>query len=516
MVLTEINTYMQVIGCLMKQPLLKVDHDIKITDFNAKVPRIVFSAVHNLIDKGVVTITSIEVDQEIETHEAIAQTYKNSNGLDFVKDCYANAQLENFEYYFNRLKKLSLIRDLDKSGYDVSYYYKKDFDSIREENETIERFDEATINEILNHVESKYNKIRELYLHDSKIKADAALDIAELINSFKKKPEIGVPMEGELYSTAHSGARLGKMYIRTASSNTGKTRLGVFDLVSICYPIKYDIDEKDFVRKIFMDGSFVPPRKCLFITTEMKKDEIQTVLIAFLAGVEESKILLNQLDYDELDRVSKAIKIVEYYKDYFFIEEVPDPNLENIGAVIAKYATVENVKYVVYDYIFSSPSLLAQFEKNKVNEATALMMMSTHLKDLAVKYNIWIQTSTQVNAEGMTAGGFKNETCIRGSKAVIDKADAACIMQRADEEEIKKLMSELHGANIQPDFLIPTHIFDIYKMRRGQYKNVRIWAWIDLGTGQRKDLYMTNIVNKNINVPIIKTEKVEKFEWNIM
>ena len=34
----------------------------------------------------------------------------------------------------------------------------------------------------------------------------------------------------------------------------------------------------------------------------------------------------------------------------------------------------------------------------------------------------------------------------------------------------------------------PTHIIDIYKMRRGRYKNVRIWINLNLGTGYRKDL----------------------------
>jgi hypothetical protein len=41
----------------------------------------------------------------------------------------------------------------------------------------------------------------------------------------------------------------------------------------------------------------------------------------------------------------------------------------------------------------------------------------------------------------------------------------------------------------------PTHIIDIYKMRRGQYKNVRIWLNLHLGTGYRKDLFITNADN---------------------
>lgn len=44
----------------------------------------------------------------------------------------------------------------------------------------------------------------------------------------------------------------------------------------------------------------------------------------------------------------------------------------------------------------------------------------------------------------------------------------------------------------------PTHILDIYKMRRGRYKNVRIWSRIDLGNGERNDLFITTADNQPI------------------
>lgn len=45
----------------------------------------------------------------------------------------------------------------------------------------------------------------------------------------------------------------------------------------------------------------------------------------------------------------------------------------------------------------------------------------------------------------------------------------------------------------------PTHIIDIYKMRRGRYKNVRIWTNLNLGNGRRTDLFMTTAENQPIN-----------------
>lgn len=47
----------------------------------------------------------------------------------------------------------------------------------------------------------------------------------------------------------------------------------------------------------------------------------------------------------------------------------------------------------------------------------------------------------------------------------------------------------------------PTHVFDIYKNRRGRLKDVRIWSRLDLGTGERKDLFITTANNIPIKIP---------------
>ena len=49
------------------------------------------------------------------------------------------------------------------------------------------------------------------------------------------------------------------------------------------------------------------------------------------------------------------------------------------------------------------------------------MMMANQLKQIARDYNVFIFSATQVNSNGMEDNGeFKNEMCIRGSKAIAD------------------------------------------------------------------------------------------------
>jgi len=135
-------------------------------------------------------------------------------------------------------------------------------------------------------------------------------------------------------------------------------------------------------------------------------------------------------------------------------------------------------------------------------------MMANQLKQIAKDYNVFIFSATQVNAGAMLDDGeFKNETCIRGAKSIADKCDVGYIMTRVNDKMWNSLVPQFRAAIhngllnekvLQDEAYKPTHIIDIYKMRRGRYKNVRIWINLDLGTGRRNDLFMTTADNQPV------------------
>ena len=103
---------------------------------------------------------------------------------------------------------------------------------------------------------------------------------------------------------------------------------------------------------------------------------------------------------------------------------------------------------------------------------------------------------------------FKDEKSIRGAKSIADKADMAYVMTRVSPKGWQSVKTTLDKAAqsgyITADKIAkqPTHVLDIYKMRRGRYKMVRIWCNIHLGTGEREDLFMTTADNQPISDPI--------------
>lgn len=115
-------------------------------------------------------------------------------------------------------------------------------------------------------------------------------------------------------------------------------------------------------------------------------------------------------------------------------------------------------------------------------------MLSTALKDLAVEMRLFVMSSTQTNAKSEDGQkGIKNESVIRGSRAIIDKCDIACVASRVNTEEL-----ELLADCIATVGTIPNQVLDVYKVRRGKYTNVRIWSEVDLGTCRKKDLFITD------------------------
>ena len=515
MTLTDNLAVKQIIGSLMQNTLLFLEYtDIDYQDFESKVARICFGAIKNLYKLGATKLTIIEVENEILKIEGdAAATYKQSGGLEFLKICYEIAEPANFKIYYDRLKKYSLLRCLKKKHYDISDYYKEEneINSPLEEVEMQKRFDESSIDDILNCVEGKYNEIKSLYINGQKKKTDVADGIKELIADLKQHPDNGPLMEGDLMSLALRGARSGKLFLRSAASNAGKTRSAVFDACRLAYPIRYSHEKGTFIQEITNEWKKVSPRKVLFIVTEMDKSEIQTIILAYLSGVNEEHILTNSYEPGEDERVSFAAEIVEKYKDYFIFEEISDPNLINVEATIKKYVTMDNVKYIFFDYIHSTASMMAQFERTGLREESILMMMSNQLKQVAKDYNVFIYSATQVNATGMADDGeFKNMTAIRGAKSIADKIDCGYVITKINNKIWNSFVGAFRqGARegiIDYNYLDneeerPTHVFDIYKNRRGRLKDVRIWSKLDLGTGERKDLFITTANNIPIKIP---------------
>lgn len=495
----------------MCRPELLSDVDkyqLEPTDFSQQLDKMIFSAIYNLFAGGAERIHTIDVDTYLQTNEVAKNLLEKNNGLAFIQDCEDLADPANFQLYYNKLKKINLLRDLQKNGRDISQFYCED--PLNEKYAEInERFEKMTATDIFNSLRGELADLENKYVINSVVEeSNAATGIRELIKNLKETPEIGVHLQGEIFNTVCRGGRKGKLYLRSAGSGVGKTRSMVGDACQIAYPVRYDTKYQKWVYT----GE---PEKVLYVMTEQDPAEIQTMILAYLTGYNEDMFLYGTYKEEHMDRIMKAIDIMERYKDYMLFARIPDPCASVIKNLFRRYSLQYNVENFFYDYIFSSPAMLNEYRDLKLREDVCLRLLTTAIKNLAVELDAFIMSATQLSGDDDPKGGFKDFRNIRGSKAIADLADFAAIRRRPSPEELQLVADFEKRYNFKPNA-----ITDVFKNRRGRWTMISIWSAVDLGTLRTVDLFVTTpdykpiqdfqIVNF-VSVDMNKRREMEEF-----
>lgn len=481
--LYDSNSTMYVIGALLRQPTLI--HDSKYilteTDFDG-LHKIIFGVIYNLSVEGLTKINPSDVDLYLKQYTKQYQAYKMDNGLDYLQNVYgivdATFEASQFDYYYNRVKKFTILRDFDRNGLDIKNFYNPDADFTEMDAEN-KKLNDTEISDIFNSVRQKVAVIEDKNISKSNLKAiNANFGLAQLINDLKKNPEVGFPLDGEILNFAARGARLGKFYLFSAPSGHGKTRFLVGNACSLSLPYIED-------GKIITKENLTP---VLFVATEMEPDEIQTLILSYVSGVDEDRLLTNTLTEADERLIAVAVQIIEKYRDNFKIEKISDPSISGLRSKLTKYILNDKYYHIFYDYIFTSPALNLEFSRTGLREDVVLMMLSNTLKEIASDYNVFIFSGTQVS-RGWEKAQFRNENYLAGAKAVGDKIDFGIIATKLFPDDLEKILPVLEAAGI---FEKPNLVMDIYKNRRGRITNAKLYRVFDYGTCRSKDLMLTD------------------------
>lgn len=495
--LVDKNAIMQVFGSLIQNPLLFSEigsRGLVVADFDTRFTRSIFMAILNLVLGGTNAITIVDIDNYLQAQPALYSEFTKNNGIGFLQDCYDLANVANFQYYYKRVKKFTALRQLKAMGIGINDIYPEMEDDVTKEKKLLDKFDEMDVADIFNHIQTKIQNLQYDFTIVNANSKEAAGGLRELVEELKEIPEIGYPLQGTIFNNISRGARRGKFYLNSGSSGSGKSRSMIGDACFLAYPFRWSTRDNKWEKT---PGG---KEKVLILTTELTDKEVQTIIIANITDINEEKILYGAYTKEEEQRINDAIDIIEGNPN-LFIESIPDPSIAQVSAIIKRQVAMNKVGIVFYDYIFSSPGLLSEFRDIKVREDVALMLLSTALKDLAVELNIFIESGTQLSGEYENWKGIRNQTLIRSAKSIVDKVDLGMITMPVRSDDLNMLDGLLRQLNMPA----PTHVKDIYKLRRGRYKNVRIWCILDLGTARVEDLFMTNANYEPIQATFYQT-----------
>jgi replicative DNA helicase len=222
----DTTAIINVIGSIFLNPLLldNEKYNFYEEDFPQEFHKIIFGSIYNLHNLGAKEITISAIEDYLEQRPKKMAIYKANKGTEYLNKLAEVTQLATFDYYYSRMKKMTLFRMYQKIGLDLSWLYDNDniLDTKKKQAQE-EWLDNTSLEQIAETIDSKISAIKMKYADDyNEQSAQAGENVLELIESFKKNPEYGYPMFGPLINTITRGARLKKFYLRSAPSGVGK------------------------------------------------------------------------------------------------------------------------------------------------------------------------------------------------------------------------------------------------------------------------------------------------------
>ncbi len=507
--LIDKRSVFQVIGNLMKKPALLDDNKYKFhkDDFFSEGESsfyvIIFAAINNLYEQGIEEIDLMMIDNFLSPYDIQYKVFTDNDGIEYLQNAIEQSHIRNFDYSYNRLKKFSLLRMYKKNGFDITDIYDESIIDPKDSEEMVAEFDKLTIDEIIGIFDKKLLEISNHFSNNEETKTIHASEKAkELLQRFKKAPDYGISMIGNLQNTIFRGAKLKSLGLRSAPSNLGKTRIALAEATDMAIDEIYDIKKEEWISNNNAEN-------VLFISTEIEGDALQSTILAYISGVPERTIKDGATSEEEDTRLEKAVEILE--RSNFWIEYIPDFDTQLIENKIKQHIIENHAQYIYFDYLHISMSILEEIANSskgmKLREDMVLFMFMNRLDQMRKRYNVYIQTATQVNGEWKNIENA-DSTVLRGSKAIADKATKGIIALSPTNKDLESIEPILRNG-FYPE---PNIVYHIYKNRETQYKDCKLWLHIDFDTMRMQELFLTN--NNYELMQIEPTEiKTKKFDF---
>lgn len=503
--LVQPRSVYSVIGNLCKNPQALRDPEIVLTerDFYQEFHKVIFSAIYNLAYSSAETtsINEIDIDNYLAPYTQLYQIWEKGNGRGYIRDSIEHSNVKTFKSNYERLKKFSLLRHYVENGIDISDLYDYNSPDLRVQKEGMERIDSMKVQDIIDHYTVKMMNIRDSFnIGRESGKFKAGDDLETFLEDLNKAPDYGYPFQNGFYNAIFRGMRRTKFMLRSAGTGTGKTRQALLDMCTVSCDMIYDYD-----RGWISSGPSYPS---LFISTELEKREVQAIMLAFITGVDEDVIKEGCYGQEILERLQIGMEVLK--RAPIYCEYESDFSIADIETIIERNIIENNVKYVAFDYIQITPKLsrtMAQAFGGNLREDQILVQFSAALKLLAAKYDVFMESSTQLNRTSKDVDN-RDETALRGGSATADKVDHGLITFNVTSKDLENLKHILMRGFTQ----VPNYSHWIYKNRGGKHPKAIIWSYMNLGTMRETPLFVTDRDYNLINISEIHIDFTEDEE----
>lgn len=501
MSLIEKRSVFQCLGNLIKKPELLEDVKYKFEreDFTAKGESmfyvIIFAAINNLYDEGVENIDVLSIDSYLSAYSKQYAIFNENNGIEYLQNAIEQSHEGNFDYNYNKLKKFSLLREYDRQGFDIKDVYDNTIMNPREQEEMMTNFDKMSIKNIVDHYDKKQLDIKHRFVVEDKIISGKAGEGAkEQLQRYKESPDYGISLIGNMQNAIFRGAQTRTIGMRSAPSNLGKTRISLSEAVDMAIDEWYNLEKREWTHRGQKEN-------VLFISSETEKSDLEPTMWAYISGVPEEVIKDGTYNSEEEERLERAIEILE--SSGLWIDYIPDFDTDLIESRIKQHIFNNNLKYVFFDYVHISTSVMEELASQgqgvRLREDMVLFMFVDRLEKICKQHDVWLRTASQVNGSWKDSE-TADSTMLRGAKNMADRLNFGIIMLNPTKKEldaVEPILRDRFGKE-------PNVVYHIYKNRATRYKDCKLWLHIDYDTMRQEEMFLTNNRNELIHLePVI-------------
>lgn len=224
----DVAAIVQVIGNIYQNPAL-LDNDNYTfieEDFTEEFHKVLFGSIYNLHALGAKEINLNTIEDYLNQRPKSLGIYKANKGPEYLTKISKETQLATFDYYYQRMKKMTLLRMYDNIGMNLSWLYDVDniFD-IKKKQAQEDWLDNNSLDNIADLIDKKITDVKLKYINNVEDNyAQAGDGVLDLIERLKKNPELGYPLYGPFINTVTRGARLKKFYLRSAATGVRKNQ----------------------------------------------------------------------------------------------------------------------------------------------------------------------------------------------------------------------------------------------------------------------------------------------------
>lgn len=485
--LNPVRAIYTVIGSICQDTELLKDTNTQLRpeDFMQSLHKIVFKAINNIVfnasgDK-VTNITAIDIDNYLSSYPTQYKTWNDQNGYDYIQNCLEHANKETYWQSYDLLKKMSVLRAYVTEGFDISNLYDWESEDYFEREKAIQELREMELKDIFEYFTLKNLRVKDDFNIETDIKNfKAGQNITELLDKTKEGRGYGYPTSCGYENSAFGGLKKGKFLLRSGSTGSMKSSFQIRDMIDVAV-------NKIYKNEKWMDNGISIPS--LFISTELDEENLNYMALSYLTGINRNVIKFGLFNKQQRALLEEAGKILE--ESPFYLVHMPNYTITDMEDVIERHVLDYDVQYVAFDYIENKSSLQRSINElygSVQREDQVLLYLSDKLKNVAEKYDISIQSATQLNRSGVGRDMQMNTNALRGGSAIADKVDVGMILHKAKESDLEKVQEIIEDSGFGNE---PNMMRFLYKNREG-IPEVIFFTYLDKSTIREECLFATD------------------------